>query len=658
MQSRFKKNNKDSVEKSVVFRNIFSYFGFCKPSKDDEEIRRTSTIPADPASQMEMRLSKMNPQKVPDSAGGKNIRYILGIPPYSQNQVFVLGHKDKIIAKLTSKTMTDYHSKLAQTQNISPIHRNREILHVSPLLRPRLPSETFLKEDFALGNNESVSTGISLIPCPDQENQKLSGSNIASYLAHRLKCDVLIDAVGGIGYNLRQFSKYCNQILAFEVNSKKVQVVQKQLENYPETQNIDFIMADFRKTGKLLWSDVVFINSDFCQNLSLEALDSELSTLLAKSLQVSHSVALKLPANINIDDLPHLFNVIIDKYNIYAKRFCIEIETVMNEENEVECTVIYFGNCSKIEIQDEYEAIYDYFLSFEEEDEEFENPKRVLRHPLPVAKTLFEKIGVQKVLKNISEIEEDLAITNLSFSLYELFLEKIINQQFYTKENLERTIEEESYKAKSTMSILNSGNTLYYTTEKLNENKEIHKKPVEENKETQIISDTMQSTLALGDDEILNPHKSQLKKADTNDSLPKFKVQHKNTDEYSDLSISSYAVSSDFFDEDPDDSLMDSRVTNKSSLRPQSVSVHQIIKLQSREIVENPLEILENKQRAVSNNFNKSLSKSSLSPKKNINRGPVNMNMSHKNYTPLDLLNNPDLQSQDQSEFVISGMNP
>jgi len=146
----------------------------------------------------------MNPQKVSDSAGGRNIRYILGIPPYSQNQVFVLGHKDKIIAKLTSKTMTDYHSKLAQTQNISPIHRNREILHVSPLLRPRLPSETFLKEDFALDNNESVSTGISLIPCPDQENQKLSGSNIASYLAHRLKCDVLIDAVGGIGYNLRQ----------------------------------------------------------------------------------------------------------------------------------------------------------------------------------------------------------------------------------------------------------------------------------------------------------------------------------------------------------------------------------------------------------------------------------------------------------------------
>jgi len=658
MQSRFKKNNKDSVEKSIVFRNIFSYFGFCKPCKDDEEIRRTSTIPADPASQMEMRLSRMQHQKAPDPAGGINIRYALGSPPYGQNQVFVLGRKDKIIAKLTCKTVTDYHSKLAQTQNISPVHKNREMLHVSPLLRPRLPSETFLKEDFALDNSESVSTGISLIPGPDQENQKLSGSNIARYLAHRLKCDVLIDAAGAIGYNLRQFSKYCNQILVFEVNVKKVQLVQKQLENYPETQNIDFIMADFRKTGKLLWSDVVFIDSDFCQKLSLEALDSELSTLLAKCLQVSRSVALKLPANIDIDGLPHLFNVIIDKYDIYAKRFCIEIEKVMNEENEVECTVIYFGNCSKIEIQEEYEALYDYFLSFEEEDEGVENPKRLLRHPLPVAKTLFEKIGVQKILKCISEIEEDLAITNLSFSLYELFLEKIINQQFYTKENLERTIEEESYKAKSTMSILNSGNTLYYTTEKLNENKGTYtnqNKPVEEIKEAQVNSNTMQSTLVLGDDEILNPNKFELKKSDTNDSLlPKFTVQHKNTDEYSDLSISSYAVSSDFFDEDPDDSLMDSRVTNKSSLRQQSVSVHQIIKLQSREIVENPLEILENKQRAVSNNFNKSLSKSSLSPKKNINRGPV----SHKNYTALDLLNNPELQSQDQSEFIISGMNP
>ena len=92
--------------------------------------------------------------------------------------------------------------------------------------------------------------------------------------------------------------------------------MQKQLENYPETQNIDFIMADFRKTGKLLWSDVVFIDSDFCQNLSLEVIDSELSSLLAKSLQVSHSVALKLPADIKIDQLPLLFNMIVEKYDM------------------------------------------------------------------------------------------------------------------------------------------------------------------------------------------------------------------------------------------------------------------------------------------------------------------------------------------------------
>jgi len=107
-------------------------------------------------------------------------------------------------------------------------------------------------------------------------------------------------------------------------------------------------MADFRKIGKLLWSDTVFIDSDYCQDLDLDFLDSELSSLLAKSLQVSHSIALKLPADIEIDELPRLFNTIVDENDIYAKRFCIEIEKIMNEEDEVECTVIYFGNCAKV----------------------------------------------------------------------------------------------------------------------------------------------------------------------------------------------------------------------------------------------------------------------------------------------------------------------
>jgi len=276
-------------------------------------------------------------------------------------------------------------------------------------------------------------------------------------------------------------------------------------------------------------------------------------------------------------------------------------------------------------------------LAFEEdggEEEGIENPKKVLRHPFPMARTLFEKVGIQRVLKLICEVEDDLAFINMSFSLYELLLEKIIYQRIYTKENLEKTIEEESYKSKSALSILNSGNTLFYTTTTAatkftttTDNK--IQQQQEENKEN------FPDTLALDGT-------SELAKNGTFDSLPKFKAQHKNTEDYSELSISSYAVSSDYFDEDPDDSLMDSKVSGRSS------QIHDILKLQSRELIENPLEAIENKQRAVSNNFGGGGLRSSSSPKRNIPRGQ----------TALDLLNSQKFSStgRDHSEFTISGM--
>jgi len=198
MQSRYKKNDKESVEKSVVFKNILNYFGLCKPKAESEEFYRASTIPNDPASQMEMRLSKKQ-DRMSATSSKANSRYALGNEPYSNNQVFVLGHQHKIIAKITSKTIKDYHSKVYQSQNSSPMMKSREAPNISPLLRPRVPSDLALKEEFSLDPKKEVVY-------PDQENQKLSNSNIARYLAHRLKCDVLVDAIGGIGNNLRQVS--------------------------------------------------------------------------------------------------------------------------------------------------------------------------------------------------------------------------------------------------------------------------------------------------------------------------------------------------------------------------------------------------------------------------------------------------------------------
>ena len=70
--------------------------------------------------------------------------------------------------------------------------------------------------------------------------------------------------------------------------------------------------------------DVVFLGpSDTRKNQNesfsiFKHAEPDLRNLLAKSLEISYCIALKLPGDTDLDELAELFNVSLEKYGLYS----------------------------------------------------------------------------------------------------------------------------------------------------------------------------------------------------------------------------------------------------------------------------------------------------------------------------------------------------
>jgi len=142
-------------------------------------------------------------------------------------------------------------------------------------------------------------------------------------------------------------------VLSIDIESEKTLGARHNAEIYGVHHKIDFLTVDFFQLKNLV-GDVVFlgpsdIRKDPNETFSLfDHSEPDLRDLLAKSLEISLNIAMKLPGDTNLEELVKLFNVSLERYGLYSKRFCMEVERILDSNDEVNCLVVYFGDCSSV----------------------------------------------------------------------------------------------------------------------------------------------------------------------------------------------------------------------------------------------------------------------------------------------------------------------
>ncbi len=195
-------DNKSEVSSSMIKQSTcFSrMFSFCKLPSDNEDFTSKRSFLAHPSSIISYNsLSSKKEVKSPEKNGA---RFTFGIPSsptpvhlmmekdvLPMNIVFILGVEHKIVAKITHKKV----GPLPPAQNNRSSFGNSENGRDSTIRKKDSLKDSLLnslKRSFASQDKISIKT------------EKDSGTipeNIASYIANRLKYDIIIDALCGCG---------------------------------------------------------------------------------------------------------------------------------------------------------------------------------------------------------------------------------------------------------------------------------------------------------------------------------------------------------------------------------------------------------------------------------------------------------------------------
>ncbi|CAH0546032.1 unnamed protein product [Brassicogethes aeneus] len=135
---------------------------------------------------------------------------------------------------------------------------------------------------------------------------------VAKHTAERLKCDVIVDAFCGAGGNAIQFAKTCQQVIAIDIDAKKIELAKNNAEVYGVADKIEFVVGDFLTLCSGLKADAVFMSPPWGGPSYLSMPVYDLATMLqpvpyAELLQcgmrISRNCAVFLPRNSNTHTL-------------------------------------------------------------------------------------------------------------------------------------------------------------------------------------------------------------------------------------------------------------------------------------------------------------------------------------------------------------------
>ena len=172
---------------------------------------------------------------------------------------------------------------------------------------------------------------------------------IAEYTAELAKGCSVIDGFCGSGGNVIQFSKYCSEVFAIDIDPKKIEICKNNCKIYNCEDNIHFIECDFLKIEeykpiKVLadyiflsppWGGIQYKNSDI---YSIKALmKPDIFDIVKVSLRITKYIMFYVPRTLILDELFDIVSKIKGTNRIF---FDVHI---LRSANKIKALLIIFG---------------------------------------------------------------------------------------------------------------------------------------------------------------------------------------------------------------------------------------------------------------------------------------------------------------------------
>jgi len=83
---------------------------------------------------------------------------------------------------------------------------------------------------------------------------------MAAHLAHRCRCDLIVDAFAGVGGNAIQFAFTCERVVAVDIDAERLRLAKHNATVYGVADRICFVHGDFLELAPRMRADVVFLS--------------------------------------------------------------------------------------------------------------------------------------------------------------------------------------------------------------------------------------------------------------------------------------------------------------------------------------------------------------------------------------------------------------
>ncbi|KAL5273041.1 TGS1 family protein [Megaselia abdita] len=235
---------------------------------------------------------------LPTQFSGKNSRGVY-LEDFSESEEEEMDETDKI---KTGRVKKKNKNRRGRNQKIPEyIQKNQSLLR-------------YWKKRFSLFSR--FDEGIRL----DEESwYSVTPENVASQLAKRINCNIIVDAFCGCGGNSIQFAKSGKRVISIDIDEGKILKAKHNAKVYKVDDKIDFIVGDFLKIYKdLKGIDAIFLSPpwggiDYKKSAEYD-IETQLqpigaSLLFEKCREITDNIAIFLPRNSDTKQIVRLAGV-------------------------------------------------------------------------------------------------------------------------------------------------------------------------------------------------------------------------------------------------------------------------------------------------------------------------------------------------------------